>query len=455
VFIHIEIALFELFKKAFVFRSAVSQKGRAINFVVPNIGAELNERRGTFSSTGVRPEATHRVPRLSKGIRMKKNLIVTAIAALAASFAGAANAQSSVTLYGLVDAGFTYVNNVQAPEGADHFKNNSFSMTGNNVQMSRWGLRGAEDLGGGMKAIFTLENGFDVASGSSIGSGFSRQAFVGLSTNAGTVTLGHQTDSVVDYLGPLSATGTWGGTYFAHPGNLDNLNGDAFRENNSIKFQSANYAGFSFSGLYGFSNAAGSFAANRAYSIGAGYANGGLKLGAAYMQANGMNTNAGPTAGAIVGGPTTVPNQDLIFADRQRTFGAGGSYSVGAMTFGAIWTQTRQNDNVPGTGSNIVNNYEVNGRYALTPALSLGAAYTFTNAKFAQEEGDSTRVRFHQFGVQTDYALSKRTDIYAEGLVQIASGLPEGVTPNAGISGVALSSSSRQVVVSTGIRHRF
>ncbi|SPB15196.1 porin [Caballeronia novacaledonica] len=391
---------------------------------------------------------------------MKKNLIVTAVAALAASFAGAANAQSSVTLYGLVDAGFTYVNNVQAPESADHFKNSSFGMTSGNVQMSRWGVRGKEDLGGGMKAIFTLENGFNVSNGSSIGSGFSRQAFVGLSTGGGTVTLGHQTDSVVDYLGPLSATGTWGGTYFAHPGNLDNLNGDAFRENNSVKFQSANYAGFSFSGLYGFSNAAGSFAANRAYSIGAGYANGGLKLGAAYMQANGINTSAGLNAapGAIIGGPVSVPNQEsAVFDDRQRTFGAGASYSVGAATFGAIWTQTRQNDNVPGSGSNIVNNYEVNGRYALTPALALGAAYTFTNAKFAQGDGDSTRVRFHQFGLQTDYALSKRTDIYAEGVVQIASGLPEGEYPNAGINGVVsgLSSSSRQVVVSTGIRHRF
>ena len=240
---------------------------------------------------------------------MKKNLIVTAIAALAASFAGAANAQSSVTLYGLVDAGFTYVNNVQAPEVADHFKNNSFSMTGNNVQMSRWGLRGSEDLGGGLKAIFTLENGFNVNNGGSLDGMFSRQAFVGLSTNAGTVTLGRQNDSVVDYLGPLSATGSWGGTYFAHPGNLDNLNGDTFRDNNSVKYSSANYAGFSFGGMYGFSNAAGSFADNRAYSVGAGYANGGLKLGAAYMQANGMNTNAGPTAGAIVGGPTTVPNR--------------------------------------------------------------------------------------------------------------------------------------------------
>ncbi|BAN22030.1 porin [Caballeronia insecticola] len=379
---------------------------------------------------------------------MKKNLIVTAVAALAASFAGAASAQSSVTLYGLVDAGFTFVNNVQNHTG-DGEKTNEYGMTGGNVNMSRWGLRGAEDLGGGMKAIFTLENGFDVTNGSSLGgSGFGRQAFVGLSTNAGTVTLGRQTDSVVDYLGPLSATGTWGGTAFAHPSNLDNLDGNAFRENNSVKFQSNNYAGFSFSGLYGFSNAAGSFAANRAYSIGAGYTNAGLKLGLAYMQANGLNSNA---TGSIV-----LDNElNQFSADaRQRTFGAGASYAIGAATFGALWTQTRQDSNAM-PGSNVINNYEVNGRYALTPALSLGAEYAFTNAKLGNTE-DASRVRFHQFGLQTDYALSKRTDIYAEGVMQIASGLAKGEYPAAGINGAGdLSSSSRQILVTTGIRHRF
>ncbi|KIG02259.1 porin [Caballeronia concitans] len=391
---------------------------------------------------------------------MKKTLIV---AAIAASFATAASAQSSVTLYGLVDAGFTFVNNVQAPESADHYKNSSWSMSGGNVNMSRWGLRGVEDLGGGLKTVFTLESGFDVANGGSLGgTGFGRQAYVGLSTNAGTVTLGHQTDSVTDYLGPLSASGSWGGTYFAHPGNLDNLNGDLFRENNSVKFQSANYAGLTFSGLYAFSNAAGGFAANRAYSLGAGYANGGLKLGAAYMQAN-LQNYAATYGSAITGVTVDVPNlgtsQIAEFGiDRHRTFGAGGSYSIGALTFGALWTQTREDNFASNVGSNIINNYEVNGRYALTPALSLGAAYTFTNAKFTESgSSDSTRVRFHQFGVQTDYALSKRTDIYAEGVVQIASGLPEGVMPNAGISGApgGASSSSRQVLLTTGIRHRF
>src|SRR6202011_3782019 len=108
-------------------------------------------------------------------------------------------------------------------------------------------------------------------------------AFVGLSSDFDTVTMVRQYDSVVDYLGPLTATGSWGDTYFAHPGDNDNAN-NSLRMNNSVKYQSANYGGLSFSGLYAFSNQAGGFADNRAYSAGAGYQNGGLKLGAAYLQ---------------------------------------------------------------------------------------------------------------------------------------------------------------------------
>nr|WP_232470781.1 porin [Caballeronia hypogeia] len=384
------------------------------------------------------------------------------MATLVASFATAASAQSSVTLYGLVDAGLTYVNNVQSPAGSGTMKSSQFGMNGGNVQMSRWGLRGAEDLGGGMKAIFTLESGFDVANGSSLGgsnSMFGRQAFVGLSSGFGTVTLGKQTDSVTDYLGPVSATGTWGGTYFAHPGNLDNLNGDAFRLNNSVKFQSANYSGLTFGGSYAFSNTAGSFAANRAYSAGVGYANGPLKAGAAYTQSNGANSNG---AGAITGGSPTISfaNGYTSLANvndlRLRTFGAGASYSIGAVTFGGLWSQVRQDANSV-DGKVVDNNIEVNGRYALTPALAIGAAYTFTLSKVTYGGGDGSNiVRYHQFGLQTDYALSKRTDIYAEGVVQLASGLDKGEYPTARIGGFSTASSSgRQVLVTTGIRHRF
>ncbi len=225
---------------------------------------------------------------------MKKTLIV---AAVSASFATAASAQSSVTLYGIIDAGFTYVNNVQNTGPGPDRQVSNFGMSSGNLQGSRWGLRGQEDLGGGMKAIFALENGFDITNGRRSSQGgrkeFGRQAFVGISSaNMGTVTLGRQYDSVVDYLGPLTANGSWGGTFFSHPYDNDNTD-NSFRINNSIKYQSANYGGFSFGGLYGFSNQAGGFANNRAYSAGANYANGPLKVAAAYLQTQGANGNAG------------------------------------------------------------------------------------------------------------------------------------------------------------------
>src|ERR1700730_17179701 len=131
---------------------------------------------------------------------MKK--IPVALAVSAALAASAAHSQSSVTLYGLIDAGL-----FQAASGT--------------INGSRFGLRGAEDLGGGLKAIFVLENGFNVQNGK-LGQNsrmFGRQAFVGLSSSQfGTVTLGRQYDSLVDFVAPLSATaGTFGDTGFAHP----------------------------------------------------------------------------------------------------------------------------------------------------------------------------------------------------------------------------------------------
>jgi predicted porin len=137
----------------------------------------------------------------------------------------------------------------------------------------------------------------------------------------------------------------------------------------------------------------GNFAANRAYSIGAGYANAGLKLGLAYMQANGVGSN---DKGAITDFTYLNNDDNLIASDvRQRTFGAGVSYSIGAATFGALWTQTRLHRN-SFDGSTTTNNYEINGRYALTPALSLGAAYTYSRYRDSFSP-DASTVRAHQF----------------------------------------------------------
>jgi general bacterial porin, GBP family len=384
---------------------------------------------------------------------MKKTLIV---AAVSASFATAASAQSSVTLYGIVDAGFTYVNNVQNTGMGPDRQVSNFGMSSGNLQGSRWGLRGQEDLGGGMKAIFALENGFDITNGRTGQDGrqFGRQAYVGLTSNGfGTVTLGRQYDSVVDYLGPLTANGNWGGTFFSHPYDNDNTD-NSFRINNSIKYQSANYGGFSFGGLYGFSNNSEAFATNRAYSAGMQYANGPFKVAAAYLQTQGANGNAGgaitdPNAANLAAGNGNIGAAGTIRTKRQRTYGVGASYSAGALTFGGVWTQSRFDDVLASDADANFNNYELNARYNLTPALALGGAYTYTRANL-HGFGQSEHVDYHQVGLQADYRLSKRTDIYAEGVYQKATD-----KGRANIYGVNSSASGNQVVVSTGIRHRF
>lgn len=381
---------------------------------------------------------------------MKKKLAIAA--AVAATFASASYAQSSVTLYGIVDAGFTYTTNVA--DGVNAYGHPTgdakYAMTSGNVQASRWGLRGSEDLGGGLRTIFTLESGFDVMNGKQNGGLFNRQAYVGLTQDQyGTVTFGRQFDSVVDYVAPLTAAGSWGGTYMAHLMDNDNLNG-SFSLNNSVKYRSANFSGFEFGGAYAFSNQAGGFANNRAYSAGASYAYGGLNVGAAYMQVQGATGTNFNTGGAVVNAP---------FGDNQhqRIWGAGASYTYGPAVAGVVYTQTRLDNQ--GERSTRINNLEVNGRYNLTPALGIGAMYAYTNAlgtlPLTPVTG-SNSAHWHQFGLQADYSLSKRTDIYLEGVGlwgagQNAVGLTQvGYTSDGGVS-----SSKNQGIVTTGIRHRF
>lgn len=387
---------------------------------------------------------------------MKKKLVVTLAAAAAAS---GAHAQGSVTLYGLVDAGLTYVSNEVnsnsnlTPNGLSNGKA-MFGLTGGNVQQSRWGLRGVEDLGGGLKTVFNLESGFNVTNGSTVSSAlFNRQAYVGMSGDFGTVTLGRQYDSMVDYVAPISATGSWGGTYFAHPGDDDNLN-STFSISNAVKFQSADYAGFSGSALYGFSNKAGGFADNRAYSVGAGYTNGPLRFGAAYLQLQGLNASNG--SGAVQDLPAFT-TANLPGIQNQRTWGLGASYAMGPALFGLVYTQSRFQDQLA-DASVKYNNYEVNVRYDVTPAFYVGAAYTYTQGLRNTPASGSTNnlsAHWNQFGLQADYALSKRTDLYAASVFQIGANNQVGANA-ADINGTSAPSASRnQVVVTTGIRHRF
>jgi GBP family porin len=127
-----------------------------------------------------------------------------------------------------------------------------------------------------------------------------------------------------------------------------------------------------------------------------------------------------------------------------------------------VFTQTKLEDavgiaagaisatNGVATGNYIrFNNYELNGRYALTPALSLAGEYTYTDARI-----DGQKPSFHQFALQTAYSLSKRTDVYLQGEYVHAIDL-DGTGLGAPITGVGMSSTPNQVSATVGIRHRF
>ncbi|CBW77066.1 Outer membrane porin protein 32 precursor (plasmid) [Mycetohabitans rhizoxinica HKI 454] len=109
-----------------------------------------------------------------------------------------------------------------------------------------FGLRGDEDWGTGLHAIFKLESGFNLNNGqySESGSIFNRQAYVGLRNDQyGALTLGRQYDSVVDYLAPLSAAGSgYGNNLAGHPFDNDNLD-NTFSIKNAVKYTSPNYYG--------------------------------------------------------------------------------------------------------------------------------------------------------------------------------------------------------------------
>ncbi|WP_323117973.1 porin [Burkholderia alba] len=375
---------------------------------------------------------------------MKKEIVC----ALSVSVFGiAAHAQSSVTLYGLLDTGIAYTNN---QSGKSTWQQGS-GLLSNTV----FGLNGAEDLGGGLHAIFRLESGFSLNNGTQSyrNTLFGRRAYVGLQNDRyGTVTLGRQYDAVVDYLGPLAmANNGDGNNLAAHPFDNDNID-DSFYINNSVKYTSPTIAGLQFGGMYGFSNQPGGFASNRSYSMGVSYANGPVNLGAAYLQLN----RGGTTAGGALSN-----NDGANFpAARQRVFGAGGSYTFDQLTVGALWTHSMFDDTAASSLPGALNalrfdNYEINARYALTSAVSFAGAYTFTNGHYSDAAGGRSP-KWHQVSLMADYALSKRTDVYAQTVYQHQGGVASGTTLGfANINGLAASSTNTQIAATIGMRHRF
>ncbi|MBN3754754.1 porin [Paraburkholderia sp. Tr-20389] len=397
---------------------------------------------------------------------MKKTGISALVLSMMGMFAAAAHAQGSATLYGIIDEGFNYNSNMKGSR--------SYALQSGVMQGSRWGLRGLEDLGGGLKTIFVLESGFDVNNGKAGQGGllFGRQAFVGVTSDRiGSFTLGRQYDVDADFVGPFEAGTQWSGNVGAHPGDLDNFN-NTVRTNNSIKFKSLSYAGFSFGAMYSLGGVAGDVTRNQAWSVGAGYTNGPLALGVGYM--NVRNPNVSFFGNATTGTPSASTSNvtypiysGFMSARTYQVIGAGGAYTLGAATLGFTYSNVAFKDlgdlsSGPNpsryAGSVHFNNAEANFKYQVTPALIVGVAYDYTNSsKISSGSGTNNGATYHQGMLGVDYFLSKRTDVYVMGIYQKASG-----TDSRNQSAIASinnqsspSSNDRQALVRVGIRHKF
>ncbi|MGF7131691.1 GBP family porin [Paraburkholderia sp. EB58] len=375
-------------------------------------------------------------------------------------------AQSSVTLYGVVDAGISYVNNVASTAGAIGAR--KIQETSGVGAPSRWGFRGVEDLGGGNSAIFVLENGFSVASGTLLQGArlFGRQAYVGLANDdLGTVTLGRQYDSVVDFVGPFVSSRQWATQYGSHVGDIDNLY-TTFRINNAVKYTSPTYRGLAFGGLYAFSNQAASstgtgFSNNSAWSVGANYAAGPLTLGAGHLHLSSPSaggTNGTNTGGAIVGDYTSPT--DIFYTRPVRTqdvTGAGVAYQLDAATLGFAYTVARLRY-VDHSNFSLAN-YEANAKYQITPSLLAGVAFIYSDGKVGGAPDiahvtDGTHPRWAQINVGGQYFLSKRTTAYLAAVYQKALGDALTATID-NVGGPTGSNSRYQVAVTAGLRVRF
>jgi predicted porin len=385
-----------------------------------------------------------------EGMMNQKKKLCIAVAVLFVS--GIAHAQSSVTLYGVIDVGLDFANNSGGKQ-IWHLQDGTFD----GMYGSRWGLKGEEDLGGGLKAVFRLENGFNVTNGELMQGGreFGRQSWVGLSdTRLGTVTLGRQYDSVVDYLQPTTMDGNAGGLAF-HAGDIDNT-ADSFRVSNSIKYASNDIHGFTFGGMIGLSNSnAEGTSKIGMWSAGAAYTAGGLRVAAAYLFAKQPATlfpdgdYTGNTTGSAIGATGTFSYVGNPAS--QQIAGAGATYTLGKATMGLNYTNVNFGEANGTTSTVIFNNYEAWGSYAFTPAASLTAGYSFTDGSLGYS---SERPKYHQINLAADYQLSKSTQLYLSAAYQIAAGASqpadifEGVVANA-------SSSNHQLGMRIGMVHLF
>jgi predicted porin len=414
-----------------------------------------------------------RSTKTGKEISMKKNKVIAwGLFASGTVLAAPAWAQSSVTLYGIIDESIAYQSS-QAALGANAGGRSNVKVLTGVWAGSRFGLKGSEDLGGGTRAIFTLESGFNPATGAQqfAGAMFGRQSWVGLSNPAfGSLTAGRQYTSYYSLLSTYSPTTWLTGSFGAHPGDLDQMD-TLYRANNSLVYTSPKLFGLTVSGSYSLGGVPGSINRGSTWSGAVQYVNGPFGIAAGITRINNSTLGGGAfgadstsTAGGQQGVSAVTNGYQSAQAQQRAAVGAGYRFS-------AAWDVTVTYSNVqyvPGINSlyhdlAILNTAGAVVHWKATPAIDLAGGYSYTRATRAN--GITSAAQYHQFNLSEYYSLSKRTGVYALQAFQRANGKTLGTaggtsiidaTPSIGDGFQSAPSSSRsQFAAGLGIIHRF
>ena len=326
---------------------------------------------------------------------MQKKLIALAVAGLAST---AAFAQTNVTIYGLVDYGYSYRFDGKNAIPNTGTPNSQSQLNGGQSLGNRLGFKGTEDLGNGLKAVFLLEQGFMLDTGmqQTSGSQFTRQAYMGLSGNFGTVVGGrlytpHYT--FVSGLDPFGAgtVGRYNNVYSSTPGigTLGSLT-DPVRVDNAVAYISPSFGGFTITGAFsnnatGQENAASNAGNNTVYAILGKYDNGPLTVGLNYHY---------------------IAAGSGLALDNVQNATLGGSYDFKVAKVMALysWNEIDFGSNVNGNAT--LNNYML-GVTAPFGKFAGKASYIYSDGN-RNAGGDA-----QQFALGVDYNLSKRTALYS------------------------------------------
>lgn len=338
---------------------------------------------------------------------MKKSALALAVLG---TLAGAASAQSSVTLYGRLDTSIAYqkLNN-----GDDRtvMSGGSGSNGADPIGGSRWGMRGSEDLGGGLKANFVIESGFDTSTGAGDATKlFNRMAWVGISSaSLGEIRLGRQqgmTREINTFVGDISAEGELNIVDTQYSGRALYQNFGT-RVDNAVTYISPNFSGFQVRALM----AAGEGVSARQQGVMATYAAGPLKAGLSYESYDrdpvgsynevltvggsydfGMATLlASYQDSSDLGSPTTGLSLSGGQKQDHNAFNVGVMVPVGAWQFRAQYTEATQKRT---SGDLDQEKYGVSARYALSKRTTIYGVFT-------QRDGDAATAA----GKESDFAI--------------------------------------------------